>query len=221
MALVNLMVTEPLKVARFFRELLAPVARAMPNAGHHAIARIEEQVRARSGTSLVITQNVDRLHHDAGSRRVLEIHGSLFDIVDGAGESRRMLTRADLRRVVDDLSRAERGYFKRAAIVRALSPLLSVLDLSSRSLVHRPSVVLFGESLAEPAWTEATAAAGEADVMLVVGTSGAVYPAATLPEIAASNGAKVIGVGPERGDADVWLEGPAGTMLPALAERAR
>ena len=219
--LVNLLVTEPLLVARFFRELLAPVARAVPNAGHRAIASLEERARAAGGDAVVITQNVDRLHHDAGSQRVLEVHGSLFDIVDGAGDTRRTLSRDDLKRVVDDLSRAERGYFKRAAIVRALSPLLHVLDLSSRSLVHRPSVVLFGEALPEPAWSDALAAAGAADVFLVVGTSGSVYPAASLPEIAADAGATVVGVGPARGDADVWLDGTAGAVLPGLLQRLR
>ena len=83
--------------------------------------------------------------------------------------------------------------------------------------MRRPGVVLFGEALAEPDWTQARQAAEACDVMIVVGTSGEVWPAATLPQRAAEAGATVIRVDPEAdGQADIRLSGPAGEVLPAL-----
>jgi NAD-dependent deacetylase len=219
--LLRLMATDPARVARFLRDLLEPVAAARPNPGHVALAALEEAVRDRGADLVVVTQNVDRLHQDAGSRRVLEVHGSLFDIVDSEGRPRRRLERAELERIVSALKAAEGAFFKRSRVVAALSPLLGAPDLRQPlALGHRPNIVLFGEALPEPAWPEAQRAAERADVMLVVGTSGAVYPAASLPEIAAAAGAEVIGVGPEAGDAPgaatLWLEGPSGLILPRL-----
>ncbi len=208
-AILKMLATDPARVARFLRDVLEPVARARPNPGHEALSVIEERVRERGGDAVVVTQNIDRLHQDAGSRSVLEVHGSLFDLVDDEGLPRGRLERADLSRIAERLAKAERGLLKRSRIVAALSPLLSVR--------HRPNVVLFGEGLPEPAWSKAVEASRRADAMLVVGTSGAVYPAASLTEVAAEAGARLVGVGPERGDADVWLEGNAGVLLPAVA----
>lgn len=219
--LVRQLVEHPERVARFLHDLLAPVARARPNPGHLALDALEQRLRALGGRLVVVTQNVDRLHQEAGSSEVLEVHGSLFEIVDDSGAHQHTLTRAELARVVDGLARAERGLFRRTRMARALSPLLG-LPHPRRPLVlaHRPSVVLFGEALPERAWSEAKAQASRADVLIAVGTSGTVYPAAELPELAAAAGARVIGVGPEVGDADVWLNGAAGDVLRRLVERA-
>lgn len=217
MGLVKLLVTDPVRVAHFLHDLLEPVAHARPNPGHVALARLEEQVRERGMEIVVVTQNVDRLHQDAGSRRVLEVHGSLFDIVDAEGRPRRQLEREDLRRVVASLKAARAGLFKRSRMVQALSPLLGLPEARAPHLLrHRPNVVLFGEALPERAWSEARKAAANADALLVVGTSGAVYPAAELPEIAEEAGARVVGVGPEPGAAHLWLQGAAGALLPEL-----
>lgn len=220
MGLVKLLVTDPARVARFLHDLLEPVAVARPNPGHLALAALEERIRDRGTDLVVITQNVDRLHQDAGSRRVIEVHGSLFNIVDAEGRPRRQLERADLVRVVTDLKAAQKAFFKRSQVVRALSPLLGLPDPRAPSLLgHRPNVVLFGEELPEKEWSAARKAAEQADALLVVGTSGVVYPAAQIPELAAGAGARVIGVGPERGDAHVWLEGASGLLLPHLVSR--
>jgi NAD-dependent deacetylase len=80
---------------------------------------------------------------------------------------------------------------------------------------HRPNLVLFGDSLAEPAWTEACQAAKNCDVLISVGTSATVYPAAILPERAANQGATVITIDPKP-NAGCWLQGNAGAILPKL-----
>jgi NAD-dependent deacetylase len=101
-------------------------------------------------------------------------------------------------------------------LLRAVNPILGLDWLTP----YRPNVVLFGEAMAEPAWTLALEAARCCDCMLVVGTSGLVFPAATLPLEAGSAGARVIAVGPEEGDGDWWLKGTAAEVLPALLDEA-
>jgi NAD-dependent deacetylase len=80
---------------------------------------------------------------------------------------------------------------------------------------HRPHLVLFGDSLAEPAWTAARKAVDRCDVLIAVGTSGAVYPAAMLPGRAESHGTTLISVDPQPGPG-CWLAGTAGDVLPQL-----
>lgn len=208
--LARLVVEEPRRLAAFLRAVLEPVAKAAPNAGHAALAALE-----RHRPVVVVTQNIDRLHQDAGSTVVHEVHGSLFDVVDQRRALLRRLQRDDLLRIVRALEEIEGKRFAVPRIARAISPLLGLGPLRA----HRPNVVLFGEGMAEPAWSEALDAAADADVMLVVGTSGLVHPAASLPDLARQSGARVIGVGPEPGDADLWLPGRAGDVLPALVER--
>ncbi len=191
-------VRDPRRVARFLRAVLGPIALASPNAGHRALVHLQNVV--------VVTQNVDRLHQEAGSVVVHEVHVSLFEVLEGA--RRRVLTKSDLRRILAGLDDVETSRLPHARLVQAMRPMLGVS--------RRPRVVLFGESLIEPDWMEARHAVEEADVLLAIGTSGAVMPAAALPAITSAAGAKVIGVGPVVGDADLWLQGMAGDVLPAL-----
>ncbi|MBI1947940.1 MAG: iron dicitrate transport regulator FecR [Deltaproteobacteria bacterium] len=222
MGLAKLYATDPARLARFLEELVGPIACAAPNPGHQALFELERGVAGRGGALSVITQNVDELHQAAGSSRVHEIHGSLFHIVDAEGRALRRLERPELARIADALARAQRGPFKRSRIARAMLPLIGLPragDLTQPR--HRPSVVMFGEALAEPAWQRAQDEARRADAVLVVGTSGLVYPAATIPEIAAEAGARVVEVGPERAFEGIWLPGQAGVVLPELVSRVQ
>ena len=87
----------------------------------------------------------------------------------------------------------------------------------------RPDVVWFGELLPEDEWDGAARAAESADVFLSIGTSGVVYPAASLPMVAKRGGAYVVEINPEptplTGSCDEFLKGPSGVILPALCER--
>jgi NAD-dependent deacetylase len=129
-----------------------------------------------------------------------------------SGQLRRRLTREQLQRVAVQLAGVEDSVFALPRLFQAINPLLGL----SIDVVHRPSIVLFGEALAEPAWGRALSECAACDLMLVVGTSGAVHPAAGLPDLAARRGVRVVGVGPEAGTADLWLHGPAGAVLPEL-----
>jgi NAD-dependent deacetylase len=202
----------PARLVEFLHAVLAPIAAARPNPAHQAIAELEKHL-----ITTVITQNVDGLHQAAGSLRVREVHGSFFKVVNLRGRFLRRLGRPDLQRVVERLRRARAGPFKLLRLCRAVAPLLG---LSLRG-VRRPAVVLFGDALAEPDWTFARADVQGCELMLVVGTSGAVMPAALLPVWARQQGARIIHVDPhDPGEGHLWLRGPAGDVLPQLVRAA-
>jgi NAD-dependent deacetylase len=201
---------EPARLADFFREVVAPIAEARPNAAHRALAAFELSVPV-----VVITQNVDGLHQEAGSSHVHEIHGSLLAVRSALGGVEH-LTRQDLR----EISGALRDAGACASRRRLLWALRRLLGVSHRG-PYRPDVVMFGEPLREPDWTLARRAVHEADLLLVVGTSGLVMPAAGLPAEARARGAKVIQVDLNPPDEPgLWLQGKAGTVLPALLREA-
>ena len=159
-----------------------------PNAAHRALVALE----ARAPQFLLATQNVDGLHAQAGSRRLVELHGSLWRVrCAGCGH-------VGVRR--DDLG--------------ALPPTCSC------GSALRPDVVWFGETLPPEALQRAFTAAREAEVVLVVGTSSLVHPAAAIPEAALFAGAYVIEVNPEptplSGRATVSLRGRAAEVVPWL-----
>jgi NAD-dependent deacetylase len=199
---------DPGKLADFLVAVLGPIAAARPNAAHAAIAALEKRVM-----TTIITQNVDGLHQEAGSIRVREVHGSFLRVVGVRGRSQARVSRQALERVVRRLRRVPFGPFKRTRLTLAIRPLLG---LSMRG-VQRPGVVLFGDALAEPDWSWAQADVQSCDLLLVVGTSGEVWPASLLPGIARQNGARVITVDPnEPGPCHVWLRGPAAEIVPLL-----
>lgn len=203
--------TEPAELIRFLIALLEPIAAARPNAAHLAVADLDEHANVT-----VITQNVDGLHQEAGSRRVLEIHGSLLEVVTEEQRRIRDLSRADLARIVRRLRRAEAHPTRADLLAWAVRPLA---DLRPTSL-YRPRIVLFGDQMAEPDWSLASQVAEQCDCFISVGTSGTVMPAAWLPSQARVAGAPVISIGPEAGTGDVCLQGKAGEIMPALVRAA-
>jgi NAD-dependent deacetylase len=209
--LLSMVLSEPRRVAEFVLNVVEPIAQALSNAGHLALAELEQHVSAT-----VVTQNIDGLHQAAGSKEVHEIHGSLWEVVDVSnGRVVHRFTTEQLK----DISAALRAYTEeRESALKILSALrrLYPYDWLGR---HRPNLVLFGDSLAEPAWTKAEQAARSCDVMISVGTSGEVYPAALIPQYAGAAGATVIKIDPKPSSA-CWLEGNAGTILPELVRAA-
>ncbi|HWP18844.1 MAG TPA: NAD-dependent deacylase [Burkholderiaceae bacterium] len=173
------------------------VRAAEPNAGHMALARWQA---AHPGRMTVVTQNVDDLHQRAGSTEVLCLHGSLF--VDAWLDPCPRLARGEL---ACDPRRAAPGRPPRCE--------------ACGNLV-RPGVVWFGEALPWNPLDGAQRAARHCTLMLVVGTSGMVYPAAGLPGVAKHCGARVVVINPHPteldGLADVVLRGTAAQLLPQL-----
>jgi NAD-dependent deacetylase len=189
----------PARVWGWYASRRRQISACSPHAGHFALAQLEEAVPQLR----VVTQNIDGLHQAAGSRNVVELHGSI--------RRSKCLDRGHP--YVDDLSPREGepqdGEEEPPPCPTCGSPL-------------RPDVVWFGELLPQEATREAWKLAEESDVTLVVGTSGMVWPAAELPFVAARAGARVIEINPEPSEitsaADVFLQGPAGEVLPQLVK---
>ncbi|ACB40682.1 Silent information regulator protein Sir2 [Pyrobaculum neutrophilum V24Sta] len=183
----------PDEVWDLFRLLFTPLLAAVPNPAHYALARLEEAGKLCA----VVTQNVDGLHQRAGSRRVVELHGSLKDAV---------CTKCGARLPLADVVKG-RGAPR--------CPLCGG--------VLKPDVVFFGEPLPRGALEEALELAETSDVFLAVGTSLTVYPANTLPLRAKRQGAKLVIINAEETAldhlADYVVRGRAEVVLPKLAER--
>lgn len=170
------------------------IHQSKPNPGHQALAALERQTVARCGNAesfTLITQNVDGLHESAGSRNVLKLHGDIW------------LVRCT------DCGAEERC---EEVPLRSLPP-----DCRCGGLL-RPGVVWFGELLPESVWQCAFERSRRTKVMLVVGTSALVCPAAGLAELARSAGARVAVVNIDEtsldADADWVFHSPAGQTLP-------
>lgn len=209
--LLSTAATDPRFVAEFVLNVVEPIAVAAPNAGHQALAGLERRV-----ATAVVTQNIDGLHQTAGSTTVLEVHGSLAEIVHAStGDVVHRLDREEMQRIAQilrDYSEKRTGLF---TFVRQLRK-VHRFDWLGR---HRPNLVLFGDAMAEPAWTDACRAAEKCDLFLSVGTSGAVYPAAMLPTLASNAGAKIVTIDPHV-SGPCWLQGTAGSVLPKLIAAA-
>ncbi len=205
--LVRTAIGQPRRLAEFIHAVLYPIAVAKPNAGHGAIADMEKHVGVT-----VVTQNIDNLHQEAGNTIVHEVHGSLFEVITRRGRFVQLLPRRELLQIAEALSHAQRGWLVLPRVLLAIRPLAG---LGLRGL-HLPKIVLFGDAMAEPAWTKALEVARRCDCLIQVGTSGMVLPAAMLPSEAKAAGAKVITIDPNEGGGDVWLQGTAAAVLPQL-----
>lgn len=184
-------------VWRWYMERLATMESVQPNPGHHALHTLE----TLTPHFMLVTQNIDNLHERAGNQRVLHLHGNIARFHCNSCRSSHAL-------LADERS-------------DTMPPACTVCGDRVR-----PSVVWFGEMLPARILDQAYEEARACQVMLVVGTSGVVYPAAYLPHLARGNGAMVIDVNPEPNPistmADLYLQGPGGEILPQLvAEVAR
>lgn len=203
---------QPSLLAEFLITVLEPIAAATPNEAHLAIAKLQ-----RFRSTKIVTQNIDRLHQESGSESVYEIHGSLFDIINmNNGTITNRLTREDLKNIVEKLHTSQNALWSGPGLLKAIQPLLGINPKG----MHRPNLVLFGDQLAEPDWSDAMEATEACDLFLSVGTSQAVYPAASLPQIAQEQGAVVITVDPLVSGGDIWLQGKSETELPKLVQAA-
>jgi NAD-dependent deacetylase len=185
---------EPDRFWQFYGERFASLVDVEPNPAHFAIAELERRGVIRG----VVTQNVDRLHRRAGSRNVIEVHGSIeWSVCPECGG------RVSLERVLEVLA-AHPGAPECTACIAPL----------------KPDVVLFGEMLPEDAISDAYALAAEADLIVCVGSSLEVFPVASLPGVTRDGGGRIalITQGPTPYDADaaVKLDGDVVEELAAV-----
>ncbi|NBF05993.1 NAD-dependent protein deacylase [Pseudomonas sp. Fl5BN2] len=177
------------------------VLQAQPNPAHLAIAELARRVPRLT----LITQNVDDLHERAGSPSVLHLHGSLHS-------PKCFACNRAFRGELPEPPTAEQGY-------RIEPPRCTGCNGKIR-----PGVVWFGEALPQQALKDAFKAAGECDLLLSVGTSGLVQPAAQIPQLALQQGAAVVHINPQAQACahpeEYHLKGKAGQLLPELLQRA-
>ncbi|NND71850.1 MAG: NAD-dependent deacylase [Rhodothermales bacterium] len=188
LANIDAFLANPSLVQRWYAERRRVVEEAEPNPAHRALALLDTVVE-----TTIITQNVDGLHHQSGSRNVIELHGNIRRsyCVDCGGKS-------------DNPQLDAQGI----AHCRRCSGLI------------RPDVVWFGEMLPVEAIRMAYEATRTADVFLSIGTGAEVSPAADLPIIAGRHGAYTVEMNIRRSAisdfVDEIVSGPAGTTVPDL-----
>ena len=190
---------DPETVTRWYDWRRLGCLAAEPNPGHVALARMQREIEERRGRFTLLTQNVDRLHHRAGSRDVVEVHGSIIQWrCVGCGE------------------RTTPGPDPMSAFPPKASCCADEL--------LRPDVVWFGEALPFEALRAADEAVNTCDLFFSVGTSSVVYPAAGYIRIAAQRGARTVEVNrdptPITRMVDWSVQGMAGGILPRIIEEA-
>jgi NAD-dependent deacetylase len=171
------------------------VRNAKPNPGHYALAELENQIL----TFTLITQNIDGLHQLAGSRNIIEMHGNLWQVrCTKCGE-------------------IEQNH---EVPFRELPPMCGQCQS-----IGRPNIVWFGEIIPITIIDSALIAIEKCDVMLIVGTSGVVEPAASLGLIAKQAGKPVIEINlehtPNSGLYDLSIFGKSGEILPLLYSKKK
>jgi NAD-dependent deacetylase len=185
----------PARVWEFYGPRLRMLLEAEPNAAHLALAELER----RGLVEALVTQNIDLLHERAGSRDVVEVHGSIR-----TSSCPRCRAVYPLARVLESLP---------------------VPRCEACEAVLKPGVVMFGELLPEAAIERAFTLAAGAGLLLVVGSSLEVYPVAGLPEetLGAGGAFAIVNRGPTGLDAraTLKLDAPAGETLAAVVEALR
>lgn len=190
-ATIDAFLANPAKVWGLWHELGKILFDVKPNPAHEALAELE----AMELLSSIVTQNVDNLHQDAGSQGVVEYHGNARRLK--CMECRTTTPFAPEKKEYENVPHCACGG------------------------LLKPDVVMFGETIPPDAMMEAERLAQNCDVVIIVGTSAQVYPAAQLPVTAKHNGAYIIEANIEKTDftntiTDAFLEGPAGQTLPKL-----
>jgi NAD-dependent deacetylase len=184
---------DPARFWSYYRPRFQSLGDKRPNAAHQALAELERQGLLAG----VITQNIDRLHRAAGSRNVVEVHGSIA--TSSCAECRVAYGVEEVEALFEDDGVARCG--------ACCGPV-------------KPDVVLFGELLPEAAMAAAQELAETADLMLCIGSSLVVHPVASLPALTLERGGRLaivtIGPTPYDGDAELKLEGDVDRELPDL-----
>ena len=198
LANVNAFLNNPTLVQEWYMARKQMAQEAEPNQGHRAIAQLEHALKSRGKGFAVITQNVDNLHRRAGNENIIELHGNItrsycFDCRREASE--------------EEVDRLFGG---------------GTINCPACNGLIRPDVVWFGEQLPYQAIEDAVKASQRTSVLLSVGTSSVVYPAAQIPLMAKEHGAYIAEINIERSDLapamDEVILGKSGEVLPLLFE---
>lgn len=191
--------TFPERFFHWFHPLASQIVNAQPNAAHIALAEMENAGFLQA----IVTQNIDALHQKAGSKHVVEMHGTWRTVS-----------------CTECFKQFEAEPLLKPYIEKGKIPLCSICNG-----ILKPDVILFGEQLPQSAWMDAQRAARQCDLMLVAGSSLEVLPVAGLPMQALDRGAHLIIINNTptylNVRADVVIMDNVATILPEIAKRAR
>lgn len=181
----------PKKIWKLFFSMLDIINKAKFNPAHAALAKLEEMGKLKA----IITQNIDNLHQEAGSSRVVEYHGNMSRL---------------------ECLNCNSSYKGDEFTLKGTPP-----ECKKCGKILKPSAIFFGEMIPQDALIESQELAESADAVIVVGTSAVVYPASSIPHTAKKRGAKIIEMNIEKTGlttliTDVFIEGKAGKTLPEL-----
>jgi NAD-dependent deacetylase len=179
---------DPALVWGWYRWRQGLISKAKPNPAHYALVAMEKIMQH----FLLLTQNVDSLHQRAGSKNVLELHGNIFR--NRCIKCNRITSYKVTKKASED----------------------NLPRCSCKGLL-RPDVVWFGEQIPHAVWQQSQDFLSQADTALICGTSGVVWPAAAIPEIARYNNVKIIEINleptPISTIVDLSIQGKAGEVL--------
>jgi len=209
--LTSLFKREPQSLADFIVDFYSLLFKAHPNPGHLALFALEKE----GILSSIITQNIDNLHQQAGSRNVIELHGNAYRIRCSSCLKSITLEKERLREMIELLRR------KRDSRRQLLKVISRYFPLCGCGWRYRIDIVLFGEMLPEDELSRAYQRLKECSALLIVGSSLVVYPAASLPLYAKQRGAKLIEINNEptaMSDlCDCQIKDRASKILPEIA----
>jgi len=197
-ASLNTFRTAPEKFFNWFRPLASQIFQAQPNAAHLALAEFENA----GYQSVIITQNIDSLHQKAGSKQVVEMHGTLQTL--SCTQCYKQFPSKDF----------IKPFIENGTIPQCLNC----------NGILKPDVILFGEQLPQAAWLAAQRATRQCDLMLVAGSSLEVLPVAGLPIQALDHGAHLIVINNTETyvnvRADIVITDNVATIIPEIMKRA-
>lgn len=185
---------DPNKSWELFKLQVEEIWKAEPHKGHEVLLELEDH-----GLRNIITQNIDGLHQKAGSRNVLELHGSLMDLIClDCGD------RYQTEEYLDEILGGKTPHCECGSVLK-------------------PDAVLFGEQIPQTTMEESIVSVEKADLMLVIGTSAVIQPAAGLPHLCKRTGGKVVEINIEstpltNSVADLTIIRKAGEGLEELYE---
>ncbi len=194
-ATVDALRKNPLKVWKLYIDIYKTIKSAKPNDAHIAVAELERMGLVK----FVITQNIDDLHERAGTRNIAKIHGTY------------------------NVLRCDNCFYKEEINTEKLSFELPSCPKCGSPM--RPDVVLFGEPLPKDAFNRAIEEAEKADMLIAIGTSGVVVPAAWIPFIVKDKGGTIIEINLEASNltpiADISVFGKAGEVMRKILEEVK
>ncbi len=196
LATMNAFIKNPKLVWQWYNHRRKLIKQAKPNAAHLAITKIENLFK---DNFTLITQNIDSLHKEAGTKNIIELHGNIFEVrCMRCGK-----VYGDDKIYQDSELVPKCSYCKKGSL--------------------RPNVVWFGENLDRDILDEAMKKSALCDVFIAVGTSGVVQPAASLPKIAYDNGAFVVDINIEYSAVSIYSQetviAPAQNTLEAIIDK--